>query len=123
PLSTERMEAALETDGFNFNRMRFFFSLKRAKASAVKSFARSISKNNVFISAANVASIAALQTIIPPNAETGSPANASFQASTEEVRVASQQALLCLIIPIVTPSSSLNSEIRLRAASQSSKLL
>ena len=60
---------------------------------------------------------------MPPNAETGSPANAACHASVAFSLVAIPQALLCLMIAAVTPFSLLNSAMRLIAASQSSMLL
>ena len=56
----------------------------------------------------------------PPNAETGSPAKAAFQASTKVSRDAKPQALLCFNIANVVSS---NSEINDTAASMSNKLL
>ena len=56
----------------------------------------------------------------PMNLQTGSPANASFHASSTVGRDAIPQALLCLRIANV---NSLNSSIKLTAASISNKLL
>ncbi len=56
----------------------------------------------------------------PPNALTGSPARASFQASAMVGRVARPHALLCLSTAKV---GSENSEMRLTAASMSRRLL
>mgnify|MGYP003999958999 CR=1 FL=1 len=56
----------------------------------------------------------------PPNAETGSAARASFQQSISLLLLAIPQALLCFITMKVF---SENSEIKLTAASTSSRLL
>jgi phosphoribosylaminoimidazolecarboxamide formyltransferase / IMP cyclohydrolase len=65
-------------------------------------------------------SITALVTNTPPKADTGSPANASFHASSTVGREANPQALLCFRMANVTSS---NSSIKSTAALISNKLL
>ena len=105
---------------FCFSRMRVFFSLKSSTAAASKSGAIKTSKNSLLISLATASVIVALVISIPPNALTGSPAKAAAQASSTVVRDAHPQALLCFKIAKVV---SLNSAIKLTAASISNRLL
>ena len=65
-------------------------------------------------------SILELETMIPPKADTGSDANAVFQASNTELLDAIPQALLCFNIATVVSSNSLISDT---AASISKRLL
>ena len=64
--------------------------------------------------------ISRLATKIPPNAETGSPANAFSQAVSRLESDANPQALLCLMTATLGSEKSLINAI---AASTSSKLL
>ena len=66
------------------------------------------SKNILLISSAAALSITAFVMSTPPNADTGSPASASVQASNTVGREARPQALLCFSMAKVVSVNSFN---------------
>ncbi|MPM91001.1 hypothetical protein SDC9_138126 [bioreactor metagenome] len=100
--------------------IRFFFCLRVSSASPSYEGAITTSKNSLFISAAVAVSMLRLAMIIPPNADTGSAAKASFHASHKLSLDAQPHALLCFSIATV---GSVKSPMSSMAASMSSRLL
>ena len=100
----------------------FFFPFNISNASISKSGDITTSQNKELIDSAESESILEFEIKIPPNAETGSAANALSYASLTLFLTEIPQALLCFKIANVG-LSSLNSDIKSIAASTSNKLL
>ena len=120
PFSNERNCLPGRSNSFILRMIRFFFCIRISRAFSWKAGAMITSKNNLSISSAVASSTSLLVISIPPNAEMGSPARASFQDSGILSLEASPQALLCFNMAKVWVLKSL---IRHTAASISSKLL